>query len=210
MSEPILTVTERARNRALGVRAEEPDGDKLVLFLEVTEPNGFEYGYDLYFDDESAIRPGDVVQQAGELKLVVAADSIDKLRGATLDLSKNLLNPGWVVDNPNQPSPSPAVGQGVDPADFTGTIEERIAQVLDRVVNPAIAMHGGHADLVAVEEGTVFVQLSGGCQGCGLASVTLSQGIESSLREAVPEIERVVDVTDHAAGDNPYYQPAKK
>jgi Fe/S biogenesis protein NfuA len=210
MGDPIVTVTERARNRALGVRAEEPDGDKLVLFLEVTEPNGFEYGYDLYFDDETAIRPGDVVHQEGELKLVVAADSVDKLRGATLDLSKNLLNPGWVVDNPNQPSPSPAVGAGVDPADFTGTVEERVAQVLDRVVNPAIAMHGGQADLVAVEDGTVFVQLSGGCQGCGLASVTLSQGIETSLREAVPEIERVVDVTDHNAGANPYYQPAKK
>ena len=210
VSEPIVTVTERARNRALGVRAEEPDADKLVLFLEVTEPNGFEYGYDLYFDDESAVRPGDVVQQEGELKIVVAADSVDKLRGATLDLSKNLLNPGWVVDNPNRPTLSPAVGAGVDPAEFSGTVEERVAQVLDRVVNPAIAMHGGRADLVAVEDGTVFVQLSGGCQGCGLASVTLSQGIETSLREAVPEIERVVDVTDHNAGANPYYQPAKK
>jgi Fe/S biogenesis protein NfuA len=71
-------------------------------------------------------------------------------------------------------------------------------------------MHGGRADLVAVEDGTVFVQLSGGCQGCGLATVTLSQGIEVSLKEAVPEIERVVDVTDHAQGSNPYYQPAKK
>ena len=212
MSDPekILTVTERARNRALGVRAEEPDADKLALFLEVTEPNGFEYGYDLYFDDEGAIRPGDVVQQEGELKLVIAAESVDKLRGATLDLSKNLLNPGWVVDNPNQPSPSPAVGTAIDPAEFTGTVEERVEQVLEKVVNPAIAMHGGQADLVAVEDGTVLVRLSGGCQGCGMASVTLTQGIEVSLREAVPEIERVVDVTDHASGDNPYYQSAKK
>jgi Fe/S biogenesis protein NfuA len=208
MTEPIVTVTERARDRALAVRAEEPDGDKLVLFLEVTEPSGFEYGYDLYFDDESAIRPGDLVQQEGELKLVIPADSVDRLRGATLDLSKNLLNPGWVVDNPN--SPSPAVGTGVRPEDFSGTVEERVTQVLDRVVNPAISMHGGRADLVAVEDGTVYVRLSGGCQGCGLATVTLTQGIEVSLKEAVPEIERVVDVTDHAAGANPYYQPAKK
>lgn len=208
MTEKIVTVTERARNRALGVRAEEPDGDKLALFLEVTEPNGYEYGYDLYFDDESAIRPGDLVQQEGELKLVIPEGMADKLTGATLDLSRNLLNPGWVVDNPN--SPSPAVGSGVSPEDFTGTVPERVAQVLDRVVNPAIAMHGGKANLVSVEDGTVYVQLSGGCQGCGMASVTLTQGIEVSLREAVPEIERVVDVTDHAAGNNPYYQPAKK
>jgi Fe/S biogenesis protein NfuA len=206
--EKMVTVTERARERALSVRAEEPDGDKLVLFLEVTEPNGFEYGYDLYFDDESSIREGDLVQEEGDLKVIIPADSIDKLPGATLDLSKNLLNPGWVVDNPN--SPSPAVGTAINPEELTGTVEERVAQVIDRVVNPAIAMHGGSASLVGVEDDTVYVQLSGGCQGCGLATVTLTQGIEVSLRDAVPEIERVVDVTDHAAGDNPYYQPAKK
>ena len=209
MAEPIVTVTERARNRALSVRAEEPDGDNLVLFLEVTEPNGYEYGYDLYFDDASAVRPGDVVQDEGELKVVVTADSVDKLQGATLDLSQNLLNPGWIVDNPN--SPSPAVGSPMRPEDLTGTVEERVAKVIDAVVNPAIAMHGGRASLVKVEDdGTVLVQLSGGCQGCGLASVTLSQGIEVSLKEAVPEVTSVVDVTNHAEGDNPYYQPAKK
>ncbi|MEX2394667.1 MAG: NifU family protein [Actinomycetota bacterium] len=206
--ERLVTVTDRARNRALAVRSEEPDGDKLVLFLEVTEPNGFEYGYDLYFDDEGAIRDGDLVQEEGELKVAVPADSIDKVRGATLDLSQNLLNPGWVVDNPN--SPSPAVGGGIRPEDLKGTVEERVAQVIEQSVNPAIAMHGGRADLVAVEEGTVFVRLSGGCQGCGLATVTLSQGIEVSLKEAIPEVERVVDVTDHEHGTNPYYQASKK
>lgn len=208
MSEPIVTVTDRARNRALAVRDEEPDGAKLVLFLEITEPNGLEYGYDLYFDDETAIKDGDIVQEEGGLRVVIPGESADKLRGATLDLSKNLLNPGWVVENPN--SPSPAVGAGIKPEDFTGTLEDRVAQVLDGVVNPAIAMHGGRAQLVAVEDDTVYVQLSGGCQGCGLASVTLTQGIEVSIREAIPEISRVVDTTDHAAGSNPYYQPAKK
>ncbi|MGH2758684.1 MAG: NifU family protein [Actinomycetota bacterium] len=208
MRDPIVTVTDRARNRALAVRDEEPDGKKLVLFLEITEPDGLQYGYDLFFDDETAIKDGDIVQDEGALRIVISADSADKLRGATLDLSNNLLSPGWVVENPN--SPSPAVGAGIKPGDFTGTIEERVSQVLEQVVNPAIAMHGGHADLVAVSDDTVYVQLSGGCQGCGLASVTLTQGIEVSVREAIPEIARVVDTTDHAAGSNPYYQPAKK
>ncbi len=211
MPETIVQVTERARNRALAVRAEEPDGDKLALFLEVMEGNGFEYAYDLYFDDEGAIREGDVVQQEGELKLVIPADSAAKLVGATLDLSKNLLNPGWVVDNPNRPTASPAVGGGtVDPSQFEGTVEERVAQVLELVINPAIAAHGGRATLVAVEDDTAVVQLSGGCQGCGMASVTLTQGIEVTLKEAVPEIARVVDATDHASGTDPYFQPAKK
>lgn len=206
--DKIIIVTERARAQALAVRDEEPDGDKLALFLEVTEPNGFEYGYDLYFDDDSAIRDGDLVQSEDGLRLVIPAASLDKVRGATLDLSRNLLSPGWVVDNPN--SPSPAVGGAVDIGPLEGTVEEKVATVLDRVINPAIASHGGRAELVAVEDNTAYLQLSGGCQGCGMASVTLTQGIEVSLKEAVPEIERVVDVTDHASGTNPYFQPAKK
>ena len=103
------------------------------------------------------------------------------------------------------------MGAGIRPEDLTGSVPERVAQVLEKVVNPAIAMHGGKADLVAVEDdGTVLVQLSGGCQGCGMATVTLSQGIEVSIKEAVPEVTRVVDVTNHDQGSNPYYQPAKK
>ena len=99
--------------------------------------------------------------------------------------------------------------QNTQPA--TGTVEERLTTVLERVINPSIASHGGRAELVAVEgEDTAYVRLSGGCVGCGMAAVTLSQGIEVAIRESVPEIERVVDVTDHASGTNPYYEAAKK
>ena len=83
-------------------------------------------------------------------------------------------------------------------------------QVLDQQINPAIAMHGGSAELVAVEDETAYLRLGGGCVGCGMASVTLSQGIEVAILEAVPEIDEVVDVTDHASGTNPYFEAAKK
>jgi Fe/S biogenesis protein NfuA len=82
--------------------------------------------------------------------------------------------------------------------------------VLERQINPSIASHGGRADLVAVEEETAYLRLSGGCQGCGMASVTLGQGIEVAIKDNVPEITNVVDVTDHAGGANPYYEAAKK
>ena len=94
--------------------------------------------------------------------------------------------------------------------DLSSELAQRVLAVLEAQVNPSIAMHGGRADLVAVDEGVVYVRLSGGCQGCGLASVTLSQGIEVALRDSVPEIVSVVDVTDHASGSNPFYEPAKK
>jgi Fe-S cluster biogenesis protein NfuA len=78
--------------------------------------------------------------------------------------------------------------------------------VLDRQVNPAIAAHGGRAELVAIERETVHLRLTGGCQGCTVASVTLRQGIETALVRAVPEITSVVDVTDHQSGTNPYFR----
>ena len=83
-------------------------------------------------------------------------------------------------------------------------------QVLDQEINPAIASHGGHAELVAVEGSIAYLRLSGGCQGCGMAAVTLSQGIEVAILDSIPEITEVIDVTDHATGENPYYEAAKK
>jgi Fe/S biogenesis protein NfuA len=206
--ESVITVTERARLKALAARAEEPDGGELALFLEVLGPMGTSYDYDLYFDRLTEAGPADLVQQEGDLPVVVPAASVDLLRGATLDVSRNLLAPGWVVDNPN--SPSPAVGATHEMPELSGDTAERVAQVLDYVINPSIASHGGHAELVSVEDDVAYLRLSGGCQGCGMASVTLGQGIEVAIREAVPEIARVVDVTDHAAGSNPYFEPAKK
>ncbi len=111
------------------------------------------------------------------------------------------------------PTPSPPASPPIDappPADLSGDVAQRVIQVIEHQVNPAIAAHGGHAELVAVEEDTAYVRLGGGCQGCGMATVTLGQGIEVAIIEAVAEIARVVDVTDHAVGTNPYFEPAKK
>ena len=72
-----------------------------------------------------------------------------------------------------------------------------------------MANHGGHISLIDIKEDVVYVQLGGGCQGCGMADVTLKQGIETAIMEAVPEITAVYDVTDHANGENPYYQSSQ-
>jgi Fe-S cluster biogenesis protein NfuA len=74
-------------------------------------------------------------------------------------------------------------------------------------INPMVARHGGRVDLVDVQDGTVVVRMMGGCQGCGMATVTLRQGIETALRQAVPGIRGLKDITDHSAGANPYYAP---
>ena len=78
------------------------------------------------------------------------------------------------------------------------------------MINPNLAQHGGFAELRAWEEPKAYILMGGGCQGCAVSSITLRTGIERTLKDQIPEIEEVVDVTDHAAGTNPYYEPSKK
>ena len=208
---PVLTVTDPARKKVLALRAEEPGAEALALWLEITGVAGAEFTYDMYFDSLDQAGPDDVVQRHDDLSVVIPAISVDQLRGATLGVSRDLLNPGMTVTNPNRP-PAPASPRIASrpPADLSGDVAQRVVTVIETQVNPSIASHGGQAELVAVEDGTAYLRLSGGCQGCGMATVTLTQGIEVAIKEAVPEITAVTDVTDHASGSNPYYESAKK
>jgi Fe/S biogenesis protein NfuA len=85
-----------------------------------------------------------------------------------------------------------------------------VQEMLDIEINPAVASHGGYIGLLDIADGVAYVQMGGGCQGCGLAEVTLSQGVRTAIVERFPEIVEVVDTTDHASGTNPYYEPSKK
>jgi len=206
-TQPVLRISDAARAMVLGAQAEEEGGEPLALWLEVSGTAGPNYTYDMYFEAMADAGADDVVQQDDDgLAVVIPAASADKLRGATLDVSSQGDEAGMVIVNPNSPTTAPAH----PPADLSGEVAQRVIAALNRDVNPGIAAHGGRADLVAVEEGTAYLRLSGGCQGCGMATVTLSQGIEGAIRGAVPEITAVVDVTDHASGSNPYFESAKK
>ena len=85
-----------------------------------------------------------------------------------------------------------------------------VQRLLDDEINPAVASHGGYISLVDVREDVVYIRLEGGCQGCGMADVTLKQGVETAILRELPDIVAVRDVTDHAGGTNPYYQPGSK
>jgi Fe/S biogenesis protein NfuA len=204
----VLTVTAAARGVVLDARSQEADPDRLALWVEVTGARDGAYTYDIYFQSTADAGPADPVTEDGGLAVVVPESSAARLAGARLDWSEDG-DGGLVIVNPNTP-PRPEALADRPEVDLTSELAQRVLKVLDDQVNPSIAMHGGHADLVAVDDGVVYVRLSGGCQGCGLASVTLSQGIEVALRDSVPEVVSVVDVTDHASGANPFYEPAKK
>lgn len=87
----------------------------------------------------------------------------------------------------------------------TEELRKKVQEVLDLQINPSVASHGGYVDLVAVENNNVYIRMGGGCQGCGAANMTLKMGIERMIRDAVPSISQVLDSTDHASGNNPYY-----
>jgi len=101
---------------------------------------------------------------------------------------------------------SDAVLSSIPDAD---AIKKRVQSVLDQEINPAVAAHGGWVELIDVKGNEVFIRMGGGCQGCGMADVTLKQGVEKSIRQAIPEVGAIMDTTDHGSGRNPYYAPAK-
>lgn len=127
--------------------------------------------------------------------MLVDPASAAKLDGVTIDFLQRGLESGFHFENPNS--------RWEDP------VAKAVQEVLDTQINPSVAMHGGYVELLDVKDDTAFISLGGGCQGCGMADVTLKQGIEVAITGAVPEIHQVLDSTDHAAGDNPYYQPEK-
>ena len=207
---PVLRLTDAAFAKVLELQAAESSAERLALWVQVSGTSGNAYTYDMYFEAAADAGPEDWTDERDNLLVVVPADSVAKMRGAVLDLSRDLLQGGMVIQNPNRPPIPASPAMTGPPADLSGDVAQRVIQVLEQQINPSIAAHGGRADLVAVEDDAAYLRLSGGCAGCGMATVTLSQGIEVAIRDSVPEIARVIDVTDHAAGTNPYYEPAKK
>jgi Fe/S biogenesis protein NfuA len=208
--EPLLAITEKAQEKVLGFREGVADAERQAMWVEVTGVQNGEWTYNISLKPLDGAGPDDSLQYADDLGVVVLAEDIERLRGATVDWSDDLMSGGLLVVNPNKPDPaSPAIG-GRPAVDLSGPVPQRVMQVIEHQINPAIAAHGGSAELVAVEEDTAYVRLGGGCVGCGMATVTLGQGIEVAILEAVPEVRQVVDVTDHASGSNPYYEAAKK
>jgi Fe/S biogenesis protein NfuA len=175
-----------------------------ALRILVKNPGGSSPQYDMAIESADAVRPGDTLVDAGGLRVVVDAQSLSGIDGATVDFRYDPLQPGFLVEPPQPPQIH--VPDAFDAAD---PLAAQVQSVIEHHVNPGIASHGGRAELVGVKDDVVYVALGGGCQGCSMASVTLKQGIEQILKQAIPRIKAVVDATDHAHGNNPFYTAEK-
>jgi Fe/S biogenesis protein NfuA len=190
----MITISDQARDKILGLmRTDGRSGLALRFGVLGRGPGGFQYR--LAFVEANDRQPTDTVVDAGGFVVWVDEESLEHLKGSRVDYVEGPDGSGFKIDNPNP--------LWADPQALA------VQQVLDREINPAIAAHGGWVTLLDVKDDVVYVQLGGGCQGCGMVDVTLKQGIEVRIREAVPRIREVVDTTDHAGGTNPYYRPAK-
>ncbi len=158
------------------------------------------------------------------------AEAIFAIPGA--DVSEVIVSGNLVTVVKRNPAPWPAVGKAVGQAiraalaagqpavaskpaaagsaTADDALYERVAGLFESQVNPMVARHGGRVELIDVQDAVVMVRMAGGCQGCGMADVTLRQGIEAMLQQHVPEVKGIVDITDHTAGSSPYFAAAKK
>jgi Fe/S biogenesis protein NfuA len=190
----MLQYTDKALAWIAKIIEQQSEKDYMVrLAITGRGAGGFKYDMNLMKVDEA--KPDDVVEDNGVFKTYVDAESAKSLQGATIDLVESMGQSNLKIDNPN--------------AVWSDPVALRVQQVLDEEINPGVANHGGWVQLLDVKNGTAYIQMGGGCQGCGMANVTLKQGVEVAIKRSVPEIVAVLDTTDHASGSNPYYQPAK-
>jgi Fe/S biogenesis protein NfuA len=198
--ERIVDLSDDALEQILEIRAGEDDAESLRLRIEVTGVSGVDYVYDLAFETADDAKDGDVAYAVGALTIVIPEDSVAKLQGSVLDLPSSPMQSGLVLRNPNRPNP--LAGKQLD---LTGDLPEKVQQLLDESVNPALGAHGGFVSLAGVEDTVVYLSMGGGCQGCTMSQATMVEGVTLAIHDAIPEVTDVIDVTDHAAGENPFY-----
>ncbi len=191
----MMTVTPAARDYFAKLLAEQPDGTQLRLSTRHAGTPSADVS--LNFCPPGTEADEDQAIDCGSFTLFVCADSVHALDGAIIDFETSETGGELSIRAPELRGQAP----GED-----APLHDRVAWVLESRINPMVASHGGVVKLVEVTaERDVLLQFGGGCHGCGMVDVTLKQGIETQLRELVPEIRKVRDATDHATGANPYY-----
>ena len=199
-AKPTVEFTNLARDTVLRFMKAQGD-DSLAVRIQVASPSPLDPRYEITVIEPDEKCPEDVVFDGYGFEVVMEPESAKLLDGARVDWIETLTETGFKVENPN------LAPIGSKPLE--GPLADRVRQAIDQFVNPGVAQHGGQVTLVEVRDNIVYLVMGGGCQGCGMASVTLSQGIERILRDQVPEIEGIEDVTNHGEGQNPYISASK-
>jgi len=193
----MITFTDAARS-AIHSFLQDGEGDEEALRITFRGGSPTQPQFDLTLVGLEEKSDEETLVEVDGLKVLFRETLQEMLDGGTVDFVERANESGFEV---RTAAPKERARERTAP---TGPIADRVREVLNGQVNPAIAAHGGMISLVDVEDTDVYVEMSGGCQGCALSRMTLQQGVERMLREAVPELTAIHDVTDHASGENPY------
>jgi Fe/S biogenesis protein NfuA len=195
----MIDISERAQAHFQRLLAQQ-GGDGLGIRLRVVEAGTPAAQCELEFCDATELTGDEWTVECTGFNLYVDSESMRWLDPATIDYETHATGSQLNIRAPRIKGDAPGEGAG---------IVERVQFVLESEVAPQIASHGGRISLVEVTaEGVVVLRFGGGCHGCGMVDVTLKNGVEKTLRERVPEITEVRDVTDHETGDTPYFAKA--
>jgi IscR-regulated protein YhgI len=191
----------------------EPSPTHANISRFVVEPPIYPEGA-VHFSSEDEVQGSPLAESLFELadiqELVVAGGTVTVTTEAPVDWAEYSAEIATRLRDQLNSGVAPIAEEITKNLPSSESLRERVQEVIDTAVNPAVAAHGGVVNLLDVDHNTVYLEFGGGCQGCGMVSVTLKYGVERLLRERIPEIGQVLDTTDHAAGDNPYYAPAAK
>jgi Fe/S biogenesis protein NfuA len=199
----MIEITSEARRR-IGefVSAEVVRDPALRIALDSSSPSPLAGNYAISLVDKDERQRTEIAVNVDGIRVFLNLDTSNLLSGAVIDWVAENGSSGFRVHDPNaRPAKKPDAAE----LRITGPLAERVQEVIDEVINPGIAAHGGFVELVDVSEDTMHIRMGGGCQGCAASQATLRMGIERMIREQVPEIANIIDVTDHASGESPYY-----
>ncbi len=197
----MIELTETAKDQ-IATALEQQEG-KTILRVEAQTNGTSEFAYGMKLIGEEEVTEEDTLVDHGTLKIAIAPSSQEYLKGATIDYEDKIVKSGFKFINPNKPE-VPQLGAGPR-ADLTGPVAEKLQRLFDTELNPAVASHGGEIHFHGIEDNKVYLSFGGGCHGCGMVDVTLKQGVEQRICELIPEVEEIIDTTDHATGENPFY-----
>ena len=165
-----------------------------ALRIRITGRNADGYQHKLSLVEPGFEKPSDIEANAEGIRILVDSTDEAKVKGATIEFVDDMYGGGFKVINPNKPQ-------------WANDLERQVQELIDKQIAPSLAAHGGFLELYEVKESKAYVHFGGGCQGCGMADVTLKQGVEKLIKDTLPEITHVIDSTDHAQGENPYFKP---
>ena len=193
----MITITDRAREQVLSYLESDSELEALRVRM-VGSP--LAPSFELSLVSSSEVEPSETSVDADGVVVVLDQEQLGRLDGATIDFVERVNESGFEVTPPAPRTGAPQPMQAPQ-----GELADRVRKILDERVNPGIASHGGAITLMDVQGTEIYLEMSGGCQGCAMSRLTLRQGVERMLRDDIPEITVIHDSTDHASGDNPYF-----